>query len=295
MKKNINIKKEVQLFTLACTFCSYFACSKSVNMPVEDSVHNISDVSKLNQINLAGDTILKINYESATENSGIEGVTSTYAAADDAADMVSPGSNGSYAISHKVTLGSPGYWSANAYRSESDADYAANARFLPGNERRYEFSVLLKDWEQYKPGNPPYGDNIFQLKITSGDLVPVRILTKRNSIVTRNTTYQDALVKDFRPYINQWIHFRIDVKWANNNTGYLKIYTKLPNQTTYNLILNRPDYATYTGTGLSGQHGYLKWGVYREAGKDGDGNVITTDNALTRIAYHDDIHIISLN
>ncbi|MNY25697.1 hypothetical protein D3C86_1594970 [compost metagenome] len=127
-------------------------------------------------------------------------------------------------------------------------------------------------------------------------MVPVRILTKRNAIVTRNTTYQDNLVTDFRPYINQWIHFRIDVKWATTNTGYLKIYTKLPGQTTYNLVLNRDNYTTYTGTPdtLPGQHGYIKWGVYREAGKDANGNVITTDNVLTRIAYHDNIRIIVL-
>jgi hypothetical protein len=34
--------------------------------------------------------------------------------------------------------------------------------------------------------------------------------------------------------------------------------------------------------------------VYREAGKDANGNVITSDNVLTRIAYHDDIRIIRL-
>ncbi len=239
-----------------------------------------------------GDTLLNVNYESGTTTSGITGVNPTNATESDAAYMI--GLPGTYRIAHKVTLGIPGYYANEAYRSESDADYAENARFMPGDERRYEFSVLLKDWGQWNPANPPYGDNIFQLKVSGGALVPVRILTKRNSIITRNTTYQDDLITDFRPYINKWIHFRIDVRWAVDDTGYLKIYVKPEGQSTYNLVLNRSNYATYTGTGLSGQHGYIKWGVYREAGIDANGDVITSDNVLTRIAYHDNIRIIKL-
>jgi hypothetical protein len=240
------------------------------------------------------DTLVNVNYKTGTLDSGLTGINPTNATASDAAYIV--GAADPYHIAHKVTLGIPGYYSNEAYRSESDADYAPNARYMPGDERRYEFSLLLKDWQEWNSSNPAYGDNVFQLKLSGGALVPVRILTKRNAIVTRNTTYQDDLVTDFRPYINQWIHFRIDVKWATTNTGYLKIYTKLPGQTSYNLVLDRNNYATYTGTPetLPGQHGYIKWGVYREAGKDANGNVILSDNALTRIAYHDDIRIIKL-
>ncbi|WP_316812036.1 heparin lyase I family protein [Pedobacter heparinus] len=277
------------LFATACTKKEAIATDQ--NDTPHDTVKGLSGVQGLTA---NGDTLLNVTYESGTTNSDITGVNPTNATATDAAYMI--GSPGTYRVAHKVTLGQPGYYSNEAYRSESDADYAANARFIPGDERRYEFMLLLKDWEEWNPANPAYGDNIFQLKVSGGALVPVRILTKRNAIVTRNTTNQDNLVTDFRPYINQWIHFRIDVKWATTNTGYLKIYTKLPGQTTYNLVLDRANYATYTGTPdtLPGQHGYIKWGVYREAGKDANGNVITSDNVLTRIAYHDNIRIIQL-
>lgn len=280
-----NLKLYVACFVVLLTF----ACENEKNVSANSLENN--DTVNLTTTN---DTLLNVNYESGTVNSAITGVNPTNATASDAAYIV--GLAGTYRIAHKVILGVPGYYSNEAYRSESDIDNISNARFLPGDERRYEFMVLLKDWEEWNSENPAYGDNIFQLKVSGGALVPVRILTKRNAIVTRNTNYQDNLVTDFRPYINQWIHFRIDVKWATTNTGYLKIYTKLPDQNNYNLVLNKSNYATYTGTPetLPGQHGYIKWGVYREAGKDANGNVITSDNVLSRIAYHDNIRIIKL-
>ncbi|RYG04209.1 MAG: hypothetical protein EOO07_31145, partial [Chitinophagaceae bacterium] len=284
MKKNV--KPVFLILTLTTTI--FFGCEKSNNTSNEAvSVTPLKTSSFNNLTN--NDTLLNVTYENNSLNSGISNLNPTNATASDAAYMVD--SAGNYAIAHKVTLGLPGYYSNEAYRSESDADMVANARFMPGDEKRYEFSVLLKDWQQWNSANLPYGDNIFQLKVTGGAQVPVRILTKRNAIVTRNTSYQDNLLTDFRPYINKWIHFRIDVKWATTNTGYLKIYVKPEGTSTFNLALQRNNYATYTGTPetLPGQHGYIKWGVYREASYDNNGNVITSDNALTRIVYHDNI------
>ena len=245
----------------------------------------------------ANDTILNINYESGTLNSGINTIGATKATATDAAYMLSPGFNSNYAIAHKVTLGLPEYYSNDAYRSEADAINLSEALFFPGMERRYEFSVYLKDWQQWNSVNPPYGDNIFQLKVSGGDPVPVRILTKRNTIVARyDVSGNGIIISDFRPQINKWINFRIDVKWTLDNTGYFKIYTQYEGETNYTLRLENLNARTFTGTKLqNGQKGYIKWGVYREAGKDIDGNVILTDNALTRIAYHDNIRIIKLD
>lgn len=282
---------------LTLTTAMFFGCDKAENAGdsnTEITTNKPTTIGNSNNLTNS-DTLLNVTYENNSLNSGIANLNPTNATASDAAYIV--GSAGTYRIAHKVTLGLPGYYSNEAYRSESDADMVANARFMPGDERRYEFSVSLRDWQQWNSVNSPYGDNIFQLKVSGGALVPVRILTKRNAIVTRNTDFQDNLVSDFRPYINKWIHFRIDVKWATTNTGYLKIYVKPEGTSTFNLVLNRTNYATYTGTPdtLPGQHGYIKWGVYREASYDTNGNVITNDNALTRIAYHDNIRIIKLN
>ncbi|WP_017258512.1 heparin lyase I family protein [Pedobacter arcticus] len=277
-------------YTLITCTTLLFACTKNngvvekqASLTTENGIAHSSIKTQA-----SGSVLLNVDYETGTTNSGITGVNPTNATASDAVYMVSPGRNGNYAVAHKVTLGLPGYFSNDAYRSESDADNIPAARFASGDERRYEFSVYLKDWEQWNSSNPPYGDNLFQCKITSGASVPIRILTKRNSIVTRTgATAQDNLVTDFRPYINQWIDFRIDVLWSNTTTGYLKIYTRYPGEQNYTIRLQRLNTVTYTGT--AAQHGYIKWGVYREAGTS------FTDNALTRIAYHDDVKITALN
>ncbi|MGJ1196018.1 heparin lyase I family protein [Sphingobacterium spiritivorum] len=276
---------------VACT-----ACSKSQN-PASYVENNKINVPSAQQSNTSTDTILNLSYESGTLNDGNPAIVPTKATANDAAYMISPGAGGNHAIAHKVTLGDPGYYSNEAYRSEADAIGMQAALFFPGQERRYEFSLYLKDWELWNTANTPYGDNIFQLKVSGGDPVPVRLLTKRHAITVRYDASGNAIVvPDFRPHINKWIHFRIDVKWTSDNTGYFKIYTKYQGEQDYTLRFQNLNARTFTGTQLAnGQKGYIKWGVYREASYDSNGNVITNDNILTRIAYHDDIRIIKLD
>ncbi|NGM62859.1 hypothetical protein G5B30_13155 [Sphingobacterium sp. SGG-5] len=247
--------------------------------------------------NPVNDTILNVDYESGTLNSGIVGIRGTVAPGADAAYIISPSRNSTRGIAHKVTLGEADYYSAEAYRSEADALEYLPALFFPGMERRYEFSVYLRDWEPWNTVDTPYGDNIFQLKVSGGDPVPVRLLTKRHAITVRfGPAGNGIVISDFRPNINRWIDFRIDVKWTTDNTGYFKIYTKYEDETAYVLRFQQDNLVTFTGTQLNnGQKGYIKWGVYREAGKDDEGNVILTDNVLTRIAYHDNIRIIKLD
>ncbi|WP_162903296.1 heparin lyase I family protein [Taibaiella koreensis] len=231
-----------------------------------------------------GDTLLNITYESGTMSSGITGVNPTNASAADAAYMVSPGATGNYAIAHKIVHGDTAYMSNGAYRSESDADYVPQGRFLPGDERRYEFSVLLKDWTLWNPGDNAGETNIFQLKLVGPTGVPLQIRTQRNAIALRYAIAPyKIIVPDFTSYVNQWIHFRVDVLWANTATGYMKTYMKLPGQSDFVLVDDQSDYLTFSDLGNTSTHGYVKWGLY-----------VTPPN-LTRIAYHDDIRIINLN
>ncbi|WP_113634818.1 heparin lyase I family protein [Nubsella zeaxanthinifaciens] len=281
----------IAIYACCCVLLST-ACSKrkekSISEPTSQPVVTPKVVNT--------DTILNVTYENGELSSGIAGVRGTVAIAPDAAYLISPGRTGNKAIAHKVVLGIAGYYSAEAYRSEADALEYEPALFFPGMERRYEFSVYLKDWEQWNADNPPYGDNIFQLKVSGGDPVPVRILTRRNTIVVRYDASGNAvLINDFRPQINKWIDFRIDVKWTLDNTGYFKIYSKYEGEQDFTLRFQNLDARTFTGNQLAnGQKGYIKWGVYREAGTDANDNLITTDNVLTRIAYHDNIRIIKL-
>ncbi|MBO9592263.1 MAG: heparin lyase I family protein [Niabella sp.] len=235
---------------------------------------------------VVGKTILNIDYENGTTNSGITDIEPTSAPGADAVYMTSPGATGNYAIAHKVVYGDSAYYSDGNWRSESAALQYLPARFSPGMERRYEFSVLLKDWTPWNTGDPINETNFFQLKVSSGQEVPLQVRTQRNVIRLR---YNDAaagvstkdILSDLRPYVNQWIQFRIDAKWSLDATGYIRTYMKLPGQADYVLVDEKTDYITFPGDGSN--IGYIKWGVY----------VVPPD--ITRIVYHDDIRIIELN
>ncbi|WP_160137431.1 heparin lyase I family protein [Chryseobacterium sp. c4a] len=233
-----------------------------------------------------GDVLLNINYENGTPDSGITGLNVTNATAADAAYIVQPGATGNHAIAHKVVYGDSGYYSNENWRSESSTNQYRIANFYPGDERRYEFSVLLKDWTPWKSGDPTNETNIFQLKMSGGAGVPLQVRTQRNAMRLRfaidNNVPPVDIIPDVRPYVNQWIHFRIDVKWADTAIGYMKTYMKLPNQINYVLVDDKTNYTTYNKGPVGGDHGYIKWGVY------------VTPPDITRIVYHDDIKVIYL-
>jgi hypothetical protein len=273
-------KKTVYLYMAVAILFLVSACKKVINVQTRKGMGQHFASALVSQNN--NDTLLNVTYESGTTNSGITGITATHATAADAAYIVLPGSTGNYAIAHKIVVGDSAYYSDGNWRSESDAENIPIACYSPGDERRYEFSVLLKDWPVWNTGDSTNETNIFQLKVTNSAPVPLQIRVQRNALRTR---YQDESVNDiltnFQPYVNQWIQFRIDVLWANTATGYMNTYMKLPGQSDYVLVDQKTNYLTYTGTGT--EFGYIKWGLY-----------VAPPNT-TRIAYHDDIRIISLN
>ncbi|NQX38791.1 Polysaccharide lyase [Pedobacter steynii] len=287
-KTQINLQKYLVVALLFFTT----ACSKNeteLKNQVQDG--NLTGKKITNEQDSTfnnGDVILDVNYENGTTSSGITGVTGTHAPAADAVYMVNPAGNGSnYAIAHKIVYGDPDYLSDGSIRSESDAVAIPSARFFPGDERRYEFSVLLKDWTPWVSG-PTYETNVFQLKVsgnsTTGSGVPLQFRTARNAMRLR---YEgSSSIKDIIPnlqlYVNQWMHFRVDVLWADSATGYMRTYMKLPGQSNYVLVDEKTNYRTFAGNVAVGNLGYIKWGVYG------------TQEGLTRIAYHDNIRIIKL-
>jgi|GEM_PF-751318 len=239
--------------------------------------------------------LVTVDYESGTKNSGVSNLTTTHATAPDAEYVVSPGRTGNHAIAHRVTIGDAGYFSDNHWRSEAATDQMFDAgKYYPGDERRFEVSLLLKDWEPYTTGMAQNGDIIFQGKQSGGENPAWYLSAKRNGITFRipNDNIEPSIIDDFRPYINQWIDFRIDAKMTTDNTGYYKVYYRLPGQTEYTLAWQINNFRTFNqDIPETNPSGYLKWGLYRP------GQSITTDppNVATRIIYHDDIRIFELN
>lgn len=283
-KKSLDLKKYTAMAVLLLA-CSCSKMKDGITSQSKDPGLSVPKFSTTSSGSLNyGDTILNITYENGTTSSGITGVKSTNATATDAAYMVPAGEASNYAIAHKVVYGDQGYYSDGNWRSESDAQQFIPARYFPGDERRYEVSVLLKDWPVWNQGDPINESNFFQLKVSGGENVPLMLRTQRNAIRIR---YQDVSTKDIvanlQPYVNQWIQFRIDVLWATNNTGYMKIYMKLPGQSDFALADQKTNYATFTGDVNAGNIGYIKWGLY----------VVPPNSART--IYHDNIRIINLN
>ncbi|MCJ0875076.1 heparin lyase I family protein [Streptomyces sp. AP-93] len=233
-------------------------------------------------------TLLDIEYANGQLNSGIPHLTTTHATAADASYLVDSGAD--HAVAHKVTLGDPGYVSDGAPRSESATNDVHEGKFVVGDEQRYEFSVLLKDWETWESGESATGDIIFQGKHAGGNLPSFYLMTKRNSIAFRSPTLnlQSTVVDDFRPHIGQWMHFRVDVSWTDDSTGYYKVSTKMPGESDYTLRQTYENVKTFHPVNPA-EFGYLKWGLYRPD------QTLAKGDVPTRVVYHDDIRVLDLS
>ncbi|MFD8643968.1 heparin lyase I family protein [Streptomyces zaomyceticus] len=233
-------------------------------------------------------TLLTIDYANGQLDSGIPDLTTTHATAADASSVVTSGND--HAVVHKVTLGDPAYVSDGAPRSESATNDVHEGRFVVGDEQRYEFSVLLKDWKTFEPGDSENGDIIFQGKHAGGNQPSFYLMTKRNSIAFRSPILglQVDVVDDVRPHIDKWMHFRVDVRWTDDSTGYYKVSGKMPGETEYTLRKTYENVRTFHPVNPA-DFGYLKWGLYRP------GQSLEKGDVPTRVIQHDDIRVLDLS
>lgn len=233
---------------------------------------------------------LRVDYESGTLDSGVEGLTTTKATAPDASGVVRPAHEGTYAVQHKVTLGDPAYESNGAPRSESATDLLPSGRFVVGDEQRYEFSVQLKDWKTHTPGESESGDIVFQGKY-AGDNVPAfYLMAKRDEIAFRSPhlNRQSTVVEGLGPQVNRWMRFRVDARWTTDGTGYFRVAVRLSGEDGYRPVVAYENVRTYQPENPA-DHGYLKWGLYRPSQSIGNGDV------PTRIVQHDDLRVTGLS
>ncbi|MFC9492253.1 heparin lyase I family protein, partial [Streptomyces hydrogenans] len=116
------------------------------------------------------------------------------------------------------------------------------------------------------------------------------LMTKRNSIAFRSPILglQVSVVDDFRPHIDKWMHFRVDVSWTDDSTGYYKVSSKLPGETRYTLRETYENVKTFHPVNPA-DFGYLKWGLYRP------GQSLEKGDVPTRIVQHDDIRVLDLS
>ncbi|MEV6250553.1 heparin lyase I family protein [Streptomyces sp. NPDC051742] len=252
----------------------------------QDSASGITEATCVS--NTGPSALLTIDYANGQLDSGIPDLTTTHATAADASSVVKSGTD--HAVVHKVTLGDPAYVSDGAPRSESATNDVHEGKFVVGDEQRYEFSVLLKDWKPFQAGDSETGDIIFQGKHAGGNQPSFYLMTKRNSIAFRSPILglQANVVDDFRSHIGEWMHFRVDVRWTDDSTGYYKVSAKLPGETQYTLRKTYENVRTFHPVNPA-DFGYLKWGLYRP------GQTLDKGDVPTRIVYHDDIRVLDLS
>ncbi|MFI8425851.1 heparin lyase I family protein [Streptomyces sp. NPDC085479] len=231
---------------------------------------------------------LTIDYRTGSPDSGIPDLTLTHATAEDASSVVRSGPD--HAIAHKVTLGDDRYVSDGAPRSESATNRVPAGQIRGGDEHRYEFSVLLKDWKPFAPGDSESGDIVFQGKHAGGNQPSFYVMTKRNTIAFRSPILglQATVVDDFRPYIGAWMRFRVDVRWTDDDTGSYRVSARMPGERDYTPRAAYENVRTFHPVNPT-TFGYLKWGLYRP------GQSIEKGDVPTRVVHHDDIRVLDLS
>ncbi|UZW58902.1 heparin lyase I family protein [Lysobacter enzymogenes] len=230
--------------------------------------------------------LLRVDYETGTIDSGIPDLNTSDASAADAIFVSETARAGRYAIAHKVVLDDPAYVSEGKPRSESAALRTLPARYRSGDHRRYAFSVMLKDWEDYTAGRIASVDIVWQFKHTQGG-ADMFVGVRRNQLVLRYANTQSVLINDIRPYDNAWIDLRFDVLWADTPTGYFTADLRLPGESGFTRRAAVAGIVTLDPT-ATGAFGYPKWGLYRPDSDSSRGS------AITRIALHDEISVTAL-
>ncbi|MBN7136565.1 hypothetical protein A7A76_17605 [Lysobacter enzymogenes] len=230
--------------------------------------------------------LLHVDYESGTIDSGIADLDASDASAPDAVFVSETARAGRYAIGHKVVLDDPAYVSDGKPRSESAALRTLPTRYRSGDHRRYAFSLMLKDWEDYTAGSIASVDIVWQFKHTQGG-PDMFVGVRRNQLILRYANTQAVLINDIRPYDNAWIDLRIDVLWADTPTGYFTADLRLPGEAGFTRRAAAAGIVTLDPT-ATGAFGYPKWGLYRPDSDSARGS------ARTRIALHDEISVSAL-
>lgn len=229
---------------------------------------------------------LVADYETGTTDSGIDRIEVTAATAPDAAFLGTGfARSGNYSIGHKVILDDPAYVSFGAPRSETATDRVAPAIYRNGDHRRYAFSVLLNDWQDWS-GELAAIDILWQFK-RNGSPPDFFIGVRRNQMVLRYSNRQIVLIDDIRAYDNRWIDFRFDILWSAGPQGYFIADMRLDGESDFTRKVAITDYPTFNreSTGLQG---VIQWGLYRPDSTTAGGS------PRTRIVYHDDISVTAL-
>ena len=230
---------------------------------------------------VSASTILTVDYETGTLNSGVMGVSATLPPATDAITISSDYMrSGLYSVRSKVAYNSD-YISDGNYRAETNTMAFLPSRYSAGDQDRYRFSLCLDP--SWIADTRDSIDIVWQFKRFSSS-PDMFVAVKGLDIVLRGQNgYQMTIVKNYQ--IGQWMDFQLDVNWSPDAEGATAAYYKYATSSSYSYV------DTYHGpTMLDGTpaNAYLKWGDYKPDFS------ISNYPQLARIVYHDDISVTAL-
>ncbi|WP_261991292.1 polysaccharide lyase [Streptomyces sp. OR43] len=117
------------------------------------------------------------------------------------------------------------------------------------------------------------------------------LMAMRNKIAFRSPhlNQQAAVVPDLRPYVNQWMSFRVDARWTTDEAGCFKVSVRLPGESGYKPSASYENVRTYQPANPA-DHGYIKWGLYRPSESIGNGDVPTRGSSSTTTSAFSTCH-----
>ena len=250
---------------------------------------------------VSAQAVYHADYEDGTVSSGypttgpgrveVPGIEPGLATAPDAAYIVVGGThNSAFAVANKVVLDDPAYVGGGFPRSEFGLGRIASASYRNGDHGIYTFSMLLKDLVPSEKGarKAPSEDVVWQFKHHGGGHdIHLSLQGKQLKLGWGGNVYKTVVIDNVMPYVNQWMDFRFDILWKNDNTGYFTFNMKLPGETALGHTVAMKALQTYVtaspdGTPWTGI-GSVQYGAYRNGASSAAGDT------KTLIVYHDEV------
>ncbi|MFJ4616617.1 polysaccharide lyase [Streptomyces sp. NPDC088812] len=249
----------------------------------------------------SADAVIRATYETGDTSSGISGIglagCCTYSLTVDS----SLARTGSDSLRSDLKYGDT---SAGGPRAESDAESITATRFQPGQTYWYGFSVYIPSTWQADTAE----DIIFQWHHTKSScddpnrspsmFLEVLPATSTAASLLRLRVNSDPVLCDYQDNASAalsktsynlatlttgvWHDFVFQVNWQYTQTGSIKAWHQTSKATGWTQVLDAENVAN-TYNDASSTYGYLKWGIYKPAWRDGA-------TAITeRVVWHDNV------
>jgi hypothetical protein len=204
--------------------------------------------------------ILYLNFENKLINSGNRGVTAEITTLNSITIDCHTARKGN--CSQKSTIkNSTDYYAHGAPRSETNTTKISESLYKNGDHFFYLFSIRVSEnWELNAPKNSL--DILWQFKrFNAGPDMFIGI--KNNAIVWRIIEDDQIILANPLPR-GKWIDFFFDIKWSNQNDGFINAVITIDGQNPKEYSLKGRNMANAANS----KYGTIQWGIYKPVDKN---------------------------